>query len=154
MLYASFLSEIYNNDPSAFCIDSLPKGIEEHYERYFRRLKCELGQDISEDTFFSLLSALAVAKEPLPEAFLESLCGFENSTRKMQKVRKAISSLLVVNEDKSISFFHKSLRDWLVDKSEHDYSVDVRDGHKNIFELCVKKLDEMKKRGVRDVAKN
>ncbi len=153
MLYAFFLSEIYNNDPSAFCIDSLPKGIEEHYERYFRRLKCELGQDISEDTFFSLLSALAVAKEPLPEAFLESLCGFENSTRKMQKVRKAISSLLVVNEDKSISFFHKSLRDWLVDKSEHDYSVDVRDGHKNIFELCVKKLDEMKKRGVRDVAK-
>ncbi len=153
MLYASFLSEIYNNDPSAFCIDSLPKGIEEHYERYFRRLKCELGQDISEDRFFSLLSALAVAKEPLPEAFLESLCGFENSTRKMQKVRKAISSLLVVNEDKSISFFHKSLRDWLVDKSEHDYSVDVRDGHKNIFELCVKKLDEMRERGVWDLAK-
>ncbi len=153
MLYASFLSEIYNDDPSAFCIDSLPKGIEEHYERYFRRLRCELGQDISEDTFFSLLSALAVAKEPLPEAFLESLCGFENSTRKMQKIRKAISSLLVVNEDKSISFFHKSLRDWLVDKSEHDYSVDVRDGHKNIFELCVKKLDEMKERGVQDVAK-
>ncbi len=153
MLYASFLSEIYNDDPSAFCIDSLPKGIEEHYERYFRRLERELGQDISEDTFFSLLSALAVAKEPLPAAFVGSLCGFENSTWKMQKVRKAISSLLVVNEDKSISFFHKSLRDWLVDKSEHRYSVGVQRGHKNIFELCVKKLDEMKKRGVREVAK-
>ena len=153
MLYASFLSEIYNDDPSAFSIDSLPKGIEEHYERYFRRLKCTLGQDISEDTFFSLLSALAVAKEPLPEAFFATLCGFENSTRKMQKVRKAISSLLVVNEDKSISFFHKSLSDWLVDKSEHDYSVDVQDGNKSIFELCVNKLDEMKERGVRDVAK-
>ncbi len=154
MLYSFFLSEIYNDDSSTFCIDSLPKGIEEHYEKYFRRLERELGLlGISEEKFFSLLSSLAVAKEPLPEAFLESLCGFENSTRKMQNVRKAISSLLVVNEDKSISFFHKSLRDWLVDKSEHRYSVDVQDGHKNVFELCVKKLDEMKKRGVGDLAK-
>ena len=155
MLYASFLSEIYNNDPSAFCIDSLPKGIEEHYERYFRRLERELGLlGISEDAFFSLLSALAVAKEPLPEAFLATLCGFKNSTKAIQKVRKAISSLLVVSEDKSVSFFHKSLRDWLVGESEHRYSVDVQDGHKNIFGLCIKKLDELKKWGVRDVAES
>ncbi len=154
MLYAFFLSEIYNDDSSTFCIDSLPKGIEEHFERYFRRLECDLGLlGISEGKFFSFLSGLAVTKEPLPEAFLQTLCGFENSTKTIQKVRKAISSLLVVNEDKSISFFHKSLRDWLVDKSEHHYSVDVQHGHKNIFELCVKNLDEMKKRGVRDVAK-
>ena len=155
MLYAFFLSEIYNDDPSAFFIDSLPKGIEEHYERYFRRLERELGiLAISEDAFFSLLSALAVAKEPLPEAFLATLCGFKNSTKAMQKVRKAISSLLVVNEDKSVSFFHKSLRDWLVGESEHRYSVDVQDGHKNIFGLCIKKLDELKKWGVRDVAES
>ena len=155
MLYAFFLSEIYNDDPSTFCIDSLPKGIEEHYERYFRRLERELGLlGISEDAFFSLLSALAVAKEPLPEAFLATLCGFKNSTKAMQKVRKAISSLLVVNEDKSVSFFHKSLRDWLVGESEHRYSVDVQDGHKNIFGLCIKKLDELKKWGVRDVAES
>ena len=154
MQYAFFLSEIYNDDPSTLCVYSLPKGIEEHYERYFRRLECELGLlGISEDTFFSLLSALAVAKEPLPEAFLATLCDFENSTKTMLKVRKAISSLLVVNEDKSISLFHKSLRDWLVGKSEHRFSVDVQDGHKNIFELCVKKLDEMKEGDVRDVAK-
>ena len=155
MLFAFFLSEVHNYDEaSAFCIDSLPKGIEEHYERYFCRLGKELNLlGITEDEFHSLLGVLAVVREPLPEAFLETLCGSENSKRQMQKVRKAISSLLVVNEDKSISFFHKSLRDWLVDETEHDYSVDVQDANRSIFKLCIKKLDELKERGVVDGAK-
>ena len=155
MLYAFFLSEIYNDEPLKFSLHCLPKGIEEHYERYFRRLERELRilLGITEDTFHSLVSVLAVIRAPLPEAFLGALCGFQNSKTKMQKVRKAISSLLVVNEEKSISLFHKSLRDWLVDEPEHNYSVDVQDANKIIFELCVKKLDELKKRGFVSVDK-
>ena len=155
MLYAFFISEIYNDDPSTFAVDNLPNGIEEHYEGYFRRLESQLGVlEISDDKFISLLSALAVSREPLPDAFVQSLLGVENSPRRMQKVRKAISSLLVINEDKSISFFHKSLRDWLVDHSDHDYSVDVQYGHKILFDLCVSKLDELKVSGVTDLAKS
>ena len=154
MLYAFFLSEIYNDDPSTFDIANLPNGIEEHYERYFGRLEGELcGLGISENKFFSLLSALTVSREPLPDAFVEILLGIENSPRKAQKVKKAISSLLVINEDKSISFFHKSLRDWLVDHSDHSYSVDVQHGHKILFDLCVLKLDELKVSGVTHLAK-
>ena len=154
MLYAFFLSEIYNDDPSTFDIANLPNGIEEHYERYFGRLEGELcGLGISENKFFSLLSALTVSREPLPDAFVEILLGIENSPRKAQKVKKAISSLLVINEDKSISFFHKSLRDWLVDHSDHSYSVDVQHGHKILFDLCVSKLDELKVNGVTHLAK-
>ena len=154
MLYAFFLSEIYNDEPLKFSLQCLPKGIEDHYERYFRRLERELNLlGITEDTFHSLLSVLAIIREPLPEAFLEALCGFQNSKKKLQKVRKTISSLLVVKEDKSISLFHKSLRDWLVDEPEHDYSVDVQDANKIIFELCVKKLDDLKKRGFVSVDK-
>ena len=89
----------------------------------------------------------------MPDAFVQSLLGVENSPRKMQKVRKAISSLLVINEDKSISFFHKSLKDWLVDHSDHDYSVDVQHGHKIVFDVCVSKLDELKVSGVTELAK-
>ena len=127
MLYSFFLSEIYNDDPSTFAVDNLPNGIGEHYEGFFRRLESQLGVlEISDDKFISLLSALAVSREPLPDAFVQSLLGVENSPRRMQKVSKAISSLLVINEDKSISFFHKSLKDWLVDHSDHDYSVDVQ----------------------------
>ena len=155
MLYAFFLSEIYNDDPSTFTVDNLPNGIGEHYEGFFRRLEGQLGLlEISDDKFISLLSALAVSREPLPDAFVQSLLGVENSPRKMQKVRKAISSLLVINEDKSISFFHKSLKDWLVDHSDHDYSVDVQQGHKILFDLCVPKLDELKVSGVTDLAKS
>ena len=154
MLYAFFLSEIYNDDPSSFDIANLPNGIEEYYERYFGRLEGELcGLGISQDKFFPLLSALAVSREPLPDAFVEILLGIENSPRKAQKVKKAISSLLVINEDKSISFFHKSLRDWLVDHSDHSYSVDVQHGHKILFDLCVLKLDELKVSGVTHLAK-
>ena len=155
MLYAFFLSEIYNEESSMFTIDNLPQGIGEYYERYFRRLERELGLlKISEDKFFSLLSALAVAKEPLPEAFLVTLLGLDDSRSTMQKVRKAISSLFVINEDNCISFFHKSVRDWLVDSSEHDYSVDVQDGHKSLFDLCVIRLNKLKQIDVRDVAKS
>ena len=155
MLYSFFLSEIYNEDPSTFSVDNLPNGIGEHYEGYFRRLESELGLlEISDDKFIALLSALAVSGEPLPDSFVQSLLGVENSPRRMQKVRKAISSLLVINEDKSISFFHKSLRDWLVDHSDHDYSVDVQDGHRTLYDLCVSKLDELKVSGVTDLAKS
>ena len=154
MLYAFFLSEIYNDDPSTFDIENLPIGIEEHYERYFDRLEGELGRlEILEDKLFSFLSALAVSREPLPDSFVEILLGIENSPRKAQKVKKAISSLLVINEDKSISFFHKSLRDWLVDHSDHNYSVKVQHGHKILFDLCVLKLDELKVSGVTYLAK-
>ena len=154
MLYAFFLSEIYNEESSSFNIDNLPTGIEEHYEHYFRRLKSQLGLlEISEDKFLSFLCALAVSKEPLPDAFIKTLFEVENSPSKMKKVRKAISSLLIINEDKSISFFHKSIRDWLVDHSEHDYTVDVPGGHKILFDICVSKLDELKVSGVTDLAK-
>ena len=155
MLYSFFLSEIYNDDPSTFAVDNLPNGIGEHYEGFFRRLEGQLGLlEISDDKFVSLLSALAVSKEPLPDAFVQSLLGVENSPRRMQKVRKAISCLIVINEDKSISFFHKSFKDWLVDHWDHDYSVDVQYGHKILFDLCVSKLDELKVSGVTDLAKS
>ena len=155
MLYSFFLSEIYNDDPSTFAVDNLPNGIGEHYEGFFRRLESQLGLlEISDDKFISLLSALAVSREPMPDAFVQSLLGVENSPRKMKKVRKAISSLLVINENKSISFFHKSLKDWLVDHSDHDYSVDVQHGHKIVFDVCVSKLDELKVSGVTELAKS
>ena len=155
MLYSFFLSEMYNDDPSTFAVDNLPNGIGEHYEGFFRRLESQLGLlEISDDKFVSLLSALAVSKEPLPDAFVQSLLGVENPPRRMQKVRKAISCLIVINEDKSISFFHKSLKDWLVDHWDHDYSVKVEHGHKILFDLCVSKLDELKVSGVTELAES
>ena len=156
MLYAFFLTEVYNDKSSKFSIDNLPNGIEEHYEGYFRRLESQLlgSYEISKEKFFSFLSALAVSRDSLPNAFVEILLGLGDCRWKMNNVRKAISCLIVINEDKSISFFHKSLKDWLVYHSHHNYSVDVQHGHKILFDLCVSKLDELKVSGVTDLAKS
>ena len=156
MLYAFFLTEVYNDKSSKFSIDNLPNGIEEHYDSYFRRLENQLlgSYEISKEKFFSFLSALAVSRDPLPNAFVEILLGLDNCPWMMKNVRKAISCLIVVNEDMSISFFHKSLRDWLVDHSDHDYSVDVQHGHKTLCDLCVSKLEELKVSGVTDLTKS
>ena len=154
MLYAFILAEMYKENISIHTIESLPGNVEECYAGCFKRLERELLQlvGISGDRFLSFLSALAVAKEPLPEAFLGTLFGFENPADAMDKVANAIivpSSLLVVKKDKCISFFHKSIRDWLLDPCrEHYHHVNVQYGHNILFKLCVKEFDELKRKGV------
>ena len=154
MLHAFVLTEMYKENISIHTIKSLPGNVDEYYAGCFKRVERELLQlvGISGDRFLSFLSALAVAKEPLPEGFLETLFCFENPADAMDKVAKAVnvlSSLLVIKKDKGISFFHKSIRDWLVDPCREHYShVNVRYGHKILFDLCVKKLKELKRKGV------
>ena len=154
MLHAFVLTEMYKENISIYTIDSLPGNVEEYYAGCFKRLERELLQlvGISGGRFLSLLSALAVAKEPLPEEFLGTLFGLENPADAKDRVAKAInvlSSLLVISKDKCISFFHKSIRDWLVDSCRERYPhVNVQYGHKILFDLCVKELDELKRKGV------
>ena len=119
----------------------------------FDRLKGDLLKlvGVSKASFLSFLAALAVAKEPLPEGFLETIFGFENPADAKDKVAKAINvlSLFLIKEDKGISFIHKSVRDWLVDPCrEHEPHINVQYGHKILFDLCVKKLDELKRKRV------
>ena len=150
MLYAFFLSQMYNEDSAGFSIDSIPNGIEDYYGRYCQRLEGEFDRlGISADQFLTLLNALSVAQGPSPEVFVNTIFDTESSRRNAQSVRKAISSLLLIDKDKSISFFHKSLRDWLVDNTGHDYSVNVQYAHKIVRDLCVTKLTSLKGMDVR-----
>ena len=154
MLHAFVLTELYKENISIHTIESLPGNVDEYYAGCFKRLERELLQlvGISGDRFLSFLSALAVAKEPFPVGFLGTLFGFENRADGKEKIAKSISvlsSLLLIRKDKCISFFHKSVRDWLVDPCrEHYPHVNVQYGHKILFDLCVKKLDELKRKGV------
>ena len=154
MLHAFVLTEMYKENISIHTIESLPGNVDEYYAGCFKRLERELLQlvGVSGDRFLSFLSALAVAKEPLPEGFLGTLFGFENPADAKDKVARAVnvlSSLLVIRKDKCISFFHKSIRDWLVDPCrEHYPHVNVQYGHKILFDLCVKELDVLKRKCV------
>ena len=155
MLHAFVLTEMLCKDNiSIHTIDSLPENVEGYYVGCFRRLERELFQllGVHSDRFLSFLSTLAVAKEPLPEGFLGTVFGFENPADAKDKLAKAInvlSSLLLIREDKCISFFHKSVRDWLVDPCrEHYPHVNVQYGHKILFDLCVKEFDVLKQKCV------
>ena len=78
------------------------------------------------------------------------------SQRRVKKAVTCISALLPVR-DGCLHFFHKSVKDWLTDKScygEHDFTVDEGKGHEILFNLCISELDARKEKGVYDTQFN
>ena len=92
------------------------------------------------------------AREPLPLGFVCKLL-FSSSSLFPGNVHRAISviSSLLPVQDERIHFFHKSVRDWLTDKShyrQHNFSVDEIKGHHVLSTLCIEEFDELKRKGV------
>jgi len=135
---------------------TLPSGISSVYQSYFKRLEADLCKElkITEDQFFSFLSAISATREPLPLGFVSKLLFLGTSSsavqRKVNKAIACISSLLPVQDD-CVHFFHKSVKDWLVDKSsygQHNFIVDENEGHKILSRLCIDECDDVKRKGV------
>ena len=136
--------------------ETLPAGIACVYQSYFQRLEQDLCKElnITEEQFLCFLGVIAAAREPLPLGFVPKLlCTNLSSSVVMRKAGKAIaivSSLLPVHEDR-IHFFHKSVKDWLTDKSryrQHCFSVEEMEGHKILSTLCCNEFDELKSKGI------
>ena len=134
---------------------TLPSGVSSVYQSYFERLEKEL--TISEELFLTFLSALAVAKEPLPLDFVfKMLLSDIKSPAGHRKVRKAIEciSTLLPVQDGCIHFFHKSVKDWLTDGApdmygvQHKFYVNEDQGHRALSQLCVDELDDVKRKSV------
>ena len=132
---------------------TLPSGVS--YQSYFERLGKEL--TISEELFFTFLSALAAAKEPLPLDFVcKMLLSDTKSPAGYRKVRNAIEciSTLLPVQDGCIHFFHKSVKDWLTDGApdmygvQHKFYVNEDQGHRALSQLCVDELDDVKRKSV------
>ena len=152
LLYASFIAKLFEDSCSISNTKSLPKGIEEIYESYFKRLEKDMKKlGIGEDKFSSLLSIVAVAKQPLPMPFIEKLiCPEKDSLsarRMLLQVISCVSSLLVVKDD-CISIFHKSVKNWLV-KPDYFYTIIETYGHKTLADICVNQLQMLKQCEVR-----
>ena len=156
-LCAQFLVDFIKTNCSTLTLEvlekSLPSGISSVYDCYFQRLEKDLRKmDITRDQFFSFLCAVVASWEPLPLGFVSKLL-FSNSSPFPGNVHRAISvisSLLPVQDDR-IHFFHKSVRDWLTDKShyrQHNFSVDEIKGHCMLSTLCIEEFDELKRKGV------
>ena len=160
MLYAHYLADFIKKEMSVLTpelLDSiLPSGISSVYELYFKRLETELCTELSvmEDPFLTFLSAVAASREPLPLGFVSKLLLPGKSTpaahRKVKAAISCVSALLPV-QDGCIHFFHKSVKDWLIDKShygQHHFSVDEKEGHEVLSKLCIDELHELKRKGV------
>ena len=160
MLYAHYLADFIKKEMSVLTpelLDSiLPSGISSVYRSYFKRLETELCTELSvmEDPFFTFLSAMAASREPLPLGFVSKLLLPSKSTagahRKVNAAICCVSALLPV-QDGCIHFFHKSVKDWLIDKSnygQHNFSVDEKEGHEVLSKLCIDELHELKRKGV------
>ena len=130
----------------------LPSGVPSVYQSYFERLEKEL--KIGENQFLTFLSALAVAREPLPRSFVSKMLLSDSKSpsgpRNVTKAINSISTLLPVH-DHCIVFFHKSVKDWLTDRTtygQHDFSVDEKQGHAILSQHCTNELNNVKRKGV------
>ena len=131
---------------------TLHSGVSSVYQSYFERLEKEL--EIGEDQFLTFLSAMAAAREPLPRDFVSKMLLSDlkspSGPRKVTKAIDSISTLLPVHDD-CIVFFHKSLKDWLTDRTtygQHTFSVDEKQGHVMLSQLCTNELNNVKRKGV------
>ena len=153
MLYAYFLLLYIEENPSVLKQGdekgNLPLGISAVYHRYFKRLESELMTElgIKEDSFLNFLSALAASIEPLPIDFASRLLLSSTtaivSKRKLLKAINSVSSLLPVRGDR-LHIFHKSIKDWLTDEccyGVHDFTVDEKEGHRILTELCAAEFE-------------
>ncbi|CAH3019034.1 unnamed protein product, partial [Porites evermanni] len=151
-LYAYLMANFIKKNVSLLTLEelgrTLPSGVSSVYQSYFERLEKEL--TISEDQFLTFLSALAAAREPLPLDFVSKMLLSDAKSsaghRKVRMTIECISTLLPV-QDGGIHFFHKSVKDWLTDRTaygRHDFSVDQNQGHSILSQLCTDELNDLK----------
>ena len=151
MLYASFLCKLSENSSIISNIEDLPGGIEDIYDRYFSRLESELRNiGIGEKQFLKFLSVIAVAKRPFPLLLLERLLNPDKdlsiADRTLRKLINCLSSLLFI-KDESVSFFHKSVKDWLI-KPNHDFTIVETRGHRTLANICIFHMQTLKQNEV------
>ena len=159
-IYAYFIVDFIQKNVSILTPDQLesvlPSDISSVYLSYFTRLEDELCKELNadEEHFLSFLCALTAAREPLPVEFIAKILnpGGKSLTaqRKVNKAISCISTLLPVREGR-LHFFHKSIKDWLVASSpyeQHDFTVDEKEGHIVLSDLCASELDSLQRKGV------
>ena len=162
MLYAYFLVEFIQKNASRLdpgkLDDGLPLGISSVYHSYFKRLEAELYREvgIEEDNFLIFLCVVTASREPLPLSFISKVLGLGTKAkpehRKAKKAIGCVSALLPIRDGR-LHIIHKSVKDWLTDKScygDHDFSVNEEEGHSILASLCASVLDDVKQKGVHD----
>ena len=159
-IYAYFIVDFIQKNVSFLTPDQLqrvlPSGISSVYLSYFKRLENELCKepDTDEESFLRFLCALTAAREPLPVEFIAKILNLRGKSltarRKVNKATSCISTLLPVREGR-LHFFHKSIKDWLrasLPYEQHDFTVDEKEGHAVLSDLCTFELKNIDQKGI------
>ena len=116
----------------------LPDGIDDYYDQNFQRIYKSLGHE----KYHLLLQAVVAAKTDLPQEMVAPLLCI--SAEESGGITEAVSVLLPVC-NKHFHMFHKSIRDWLVDKElAGDLMVNPSLGHKYVGTLCLSIIHDIK----------
>ena len=162
MLYAYFLLLFIEENKSEHINDSLPLAISSVYHSYFKRLENELTKKlgVNEKDFLNLLCAVIASREPMPIDFVSKLLVPNASPpvarRKALEAINSVSSLLPIRHD-CLHVIHKSVKDWLSDAScygDHHFTMDEKEGHCILANLCASELEHLKQKGVRDAQRS
>ena len=159
-IYAYFILDFIQKNVSFLTPDQLqrvlPSGISSVYLSYFKRLENELCKepDTDEESFLRFLCALTASREPLPVEFIAKILNLRGKSltarRKVNKAISCISTLLPVREGR-LHFFHKSIKDWLrasLPYEQHDFTVDEKEGHAVLSDLCTSELKNIDQKGI------
>lgn len=116
----------------------LPDGIDDYYELNFSRLYESIGQN----KYQVFLQGILMARSDFPQNLLGPL--LEINDEEAKKIMAMVSTLFPIHNG-SICIFHKSLKDWLLDKDlAGKYAVDPLAGHKHLAILCQDQLKDLK----------
>lgn len=102
-------------------INNLPQGISSFYLQNFKRLFSNI--DEYEEKYLNFVSLLIISKIAIHENLIKQLLNL--SDRNFNKIKEVFGSLLKFDKD-YVSFYHKSLYDWLSDWDKSgSYSADI-----------------------------
>ena len=162
MLHAYFLLELVEKSTSPQTPEQLrstfPQGISAIYTTYFKRMEAKLEEELGSNCgkfLTDFLSALTATRDPLPKEFVmeilrQNISISENDRlnvqRQLDRVISCISSLLPIR-DGNVHIFHKSVKEWLTDKSRHgshEFIMLEKDGHRILGTICATELDQLR----------
>ncbi len=141
MLYLKMMLEhdtVKNGNFTLQNIAELPAGMEEFYQQYFERKFDDV--DEYEENLLLLVNILVASQEGMTEPLIKYI--LEINDRKYKKILESFGSLLEKSHNK-LSFYHKSLFDWLSDYDKSgNYSADIDEGNKLLTQRLWKLYNE------------
>ena len=108
----------------------LPDGIDDYYEKNFHRLR----DTLRPEKYDILFQAVVATRSEIPQDLVAPLLQIDDK-RAIELIQ--IVSVVLPVSNKHFYVFHKSVRDWLVDKeAAGELMVDATEGHKTLAALC------------------